>query len=186
MYMSRDSNIQEVVMKALMGAGLISLALVAPNALKLLKSVISSKQREYKKSYINNRVIKNLKQKGLITFENTSKGTFVKLTSKGESVVEKLKYGSLQIKKQKRWDKKWRVIMFDIKENRRKTRDLFRRQLQGLGFIQIQKSVWVYPYPCDSVVKLLKADLAVGKDILYMTVETLENDGWLRKEFGLG
>jgi hypothetical protein len=32
---------------------------------------------------------------------------------------------------------------------------------------------------------MLKSNLFVGKDILYMTVDKLENDKWLKNEFGL-
>ncbi len=183
--MKERGETEDVVIKVIASIGLVSLSVIAPNALGLLKPIISKDKQKQKEYYIRNKVIKNLKEKGLVSFEKTNKGTFVRLTSKGKSLVEKIEEKELKINKPKRWDKKWRVIIFDIKENRRKTRDQFRRQLQNLDFIQIQRSVWVHPYPCDSLVKMLKADLSVGKDILYMTVESLENDGWLRREFGL-
>ncbi len=184
--MIKRSKTIDVVVKMIAASGVVSLALLAPNSLKLLKfTSLSKKQRQNKEFYIKNKVIKNLEKKGLIKFVDKNGEKYVRLTKKGDSLVEKIEKGEIQIKKQKKWDGKWRVIMFDIKETRRKTRDHFRIQLQNLNFKQIQRSVWVHPYPCDSVVKMLKADLAVGKDILYMTVESLENDGWLRKEFGL-
>ena len=124
-------------------------------------------------------------RKNYKSFKKENGEIFARLTKKGDSIIRKMELGRIKIKKQKKWDNKWRVIMFDIKENRRKTRDQFRIYLQGLDFRQIQKSVWVCPYPCESVIKLLKADLAIGKDILYMTVESIENDYWIKKEFNL-
>ena len=32
---------------------------------------------------------------------------------------------------------------------------------------------------------MLKSNLFLGKDVLYMTVEKIENDKWLKESFGL-
>jgi hypothetical protein len=32
---------------------------------------------------------------------------------------------------------------------------------------------------------LLKADMHIGKDVLYAIIEEIENDGWIRKHFSL-
>lgn len=52
----------------------------------------------------------------------------------------------LQWRKQK-WDKRWRVVIYDIPESDRLKRDLLRRWLKRLGFGQWQISVWVSPHP---------------------------------------
>ena len=75
--------------------------------------------------------------------------------------------------------------MFDIKEFRRRDRDLLRDELRNFGFQKLQASVWVSPRDATDIIPLLKADLGIGKDILYMTVESIENDPALRKQFGL-
>ena len=80
---------------------------------------------------------------------------------------------------------RWRVVIFDIPENRRGSRDLFRKTLRAAGFVQLQQSVWVYPYDCEDLIILLKADLKVGRGIVYMIVEKIENDKWLRERFSL-
>jgi len=54
-----------------------------------------------------------------------------------------------------------------------------------IGFVHLQDSVWTYPYDCEDLIVLLKADFKIGKDILYMIVDELEGDWRLRKEFGL-
>ena len=51
---------------------------------------------------------------------------------------------------------KYRVIIFDISEMRRKDRDKLRRIIRGFGFICLQNSVWVYPYHCQEIIELLK------------------------------
>ena len=57
--------------------------------------------------------------------------------------------------------------------------------MRELGFIRLQDSVWVYPYDCEDLMALLKADLKLGSAVLYMVVEHIENDKHLRAEFGL-
>lgn len=54
-----------------------------------------------------------------------------------------------------------------------------------IGFIRLQDSVWIYPYDCEDLLTLLKADLKVGKDLLYMIVDSLEGDAKIRLFFGL-
>ena len=54
-----------------------------------------------------------------------------------------------------------------------------------IGFVRLQDSVWVYPYDCEDLIVLLKADFKIGKDVLYMIVDELQGDWERRKEFGL-
>ena len=53
-----------------------------------------------------------------------------------------------KIKKQK-WDTKWRIIIFDIPQELHKERVKLRAKLKTLGFYMLQKSVFVFPYPCE-------------------------------------
>lgn len=54
-----------------------------------------------------------------------------------------------------------------------------------LGFVRLQDSVWVYPYDCEDLITLLKADLKVGKDVLYVVADRIEYDQPLRTLFDL-
>ena len=49
----------------------------------------------------------------------------------------------------KRWDRRWRVLVFDIAEEKREVRDRLRAKLKELGFGMIQKSVWLSPHPFE-------------------------------------
>ena len=89
----------------------------------------------------------------------------------------------MQLNKRKRWDKHWRVIIFDIPERRRGTRDRLRIVMREAGFYRLQDSVWLYPHDCEDFVTLLKADLKIGAAVLYMVVEKIENDSKLKEHF---
>ncbi len=112
-------------------------------------------------------------------------GGHLRVTSKGRKYLAHLEYSEYKLKKSKRWDGKWRVLIFDIPETRRSLRDKVRFTLRDMGFVLLQNSVWIYPYDCEDVVTLLKHDLRTGKQLLYMIVEELEGGNDLKKIFGL-
>ncbi|MBI2482259.1 MAG: CRISPR-associated endonuclease Cas2 [Candidatus Vogelbacteria bacterium] len=176
----KKADLKMAVLAVVATSGLLLWAAVAPNTLQLLKS-INKKGKKRRLSYINNQVISKLITDGLL--EN--KEGKVNLTPKGEIVLGKYELGERGIKKPKKWDGKYHLIIFDIKERRRKVRDELRLWLERLGFVRLQNSVWVYPYDCQEVVALLKADLAIGKDVIYLTSDYIENDIWLKRKLGL-
>ncbi len=176
----------KITLKVIAAAGIVSVAVLAPNALQAFKILDDSRRSsQYKRKYHLSRIITNLKNKGLVYVEDKKGQKFVRLTKKGEKLVKKLEIDDVRIKKPKQWDKKWRVVIFDIKEHRKNARNNLRKHLQILGFVKLQNSVWVIPYECDEVIALLKAFHHIGKDVLYMVVDKIENDRWLRQEFSL-
>jgi CRISPR-associated endonuclease Cas2 len=177
-------RVSQIILSVVKIAGVLAVAAVAPNAVQLLRHLPNSKSRTcYCPAYINE-TIKRMTTRGLIKLEHEKGQTYVKLTDKGQLELSRFQAKERMLSK-KKWDGKWRVLIFDIKEYRRSTRDVLRKELIGFGFIRLQNSVWVNPYECSEITVLLKADLQIGKDLLYMTVEKLENDKWLRKSFAL-
>ena len=87
--------------------------------------------------------------------------------------------------KKQKWDGRWRVVIFDVWENTRAKRDRLRYEIKNFGFIQLQRSVWIYPFECFDFIELLKNDLSFGKNIRYMVVQKLDHDDKLRKYFKL-
>jgi CRISPR-associated endonuclease Cas2 len=172
---------KKAVLSSIAVAGVLSLALIVPNALQLLRPFVKGRKK-YSVTYSLNRSIFRLQKQNLIYFEKTSKGTFVRLTEKGSRYL----HTHLDTPpKPKKWDKKWRILIFDIKEAKRNVRDQLRHALINLGFKHLQHSVWVYPYDCEDLIVLLKADFRIGKDILYIIAEKIENDRILKSYFNL-
>jgi CRISPR-associated endonuclease Cas2 len=89
------------------------------------------------------------------------------------------------LNRNKKWDKKWRVLIFDIPESRKSDRDKIRNSLLSIGFSKLQNSVWVYPYDCENIISLLKADTEIGDRVLYIIAEAIENEDELKKHFNL-
>jgi CRISPR-associated endonuclease Cas2 len=181
----KRKNIQKIILNTIFATGMLSIALVAPNVISVIKKLEGSSKRKKDLKYSINASFTRLKEKGLIEIVEVSGKKVARITKKGESKLDFLDKHNFKLKIPKKWDGRWRVVIFDIKESRSKTRFLLRKTLSGIGFIRLQNSVWVYPYDCEDLISLLKADFKVGKDVLYMIVEKVENDQPLHKIFNL-
>lgn len=103
-----------------------------------------------------NQLLKRLKLQGLIAFSDKSnREESIKLTEQGRRRAVAYKFYNLSLKPRKKWDGKWRIVLFDIPEQKKKTRDALRRKLKRLGFLEFQKSVFIYPYPCEDEINFV-------------------------------
>lgn len=110
---------------------------------------------------------------------------YLRITEAGRKALA-FEQAKVALKNQKKkWDGRWRMVVFDIPERRRNIRIRLRDFMREVGFVRLQDSVWVYPYDCEDFVALLKAELKVGKDVLYAIVDTIEHDNNIRKHFHL-
>ena len=61
------------------------------------------------------------------------------------------------------WDGKWRIVIFDIPESKRRVRDLFRRRLKEWKFRVWQKSVWIIKRNVTEKLRKLIAELEINQ-----------------------
>mgnify|MGYP001558577345 CR=1 FL=1 len=173
-------NMRRAILMTIGLAGVLTVAAVAPGAVQLLKVTgINARLR-----YQTKTVLGKLKQKGEIEFVERNGKRYVQLTERGERVLE-LSGERLATAKPKKWDRRYRLVMFDIPERRKRIRDALRFKMSDVGFLRVQDSAWVYPYDCEEFIALLKAELHLGKDVLYAVIEEIDNDAWIRKHFNL-
>lgn len=177
----KKKNIQKIILNSIAAAGILSLGLLAPNALQALKPL--GLDRNFKSN--TNRSLSRLISLGLVVFVEKDGKKYLKLTEKGKLKLMTLEKDNFKFNKPQKWDKKWRIVIFDIPQRRRLQRDKLRFTLKQIGFVKLQHSVWVYPYDCEELITLLKLDFKVGKEILYIIAEKIENDKLLRKYFKL-
>jgi len=175
----KREHLQKIVLSTIQIAGILSVGLVAPNVLSAMDKLgLLPKARQ--KEYISSSASK-LAKRGLLKFEN---GHY-QLTKEGKKTLHTWEIENYKLNKPKHWDKKWRVVIFDIPEKKKKVRDQVRNLFVSAGFERLQDSVWVYPYDCENIIGLLKTDLGIGRDVLYMIVDEIENDRHLREIFKL-
>lgn len=178
---ARIAAVQKAVLYALAAAGGLTMALVAPNALQVLEQFGWVQTRRSPKATVN-RSVERLERAGLVKKDERG---FVEVTLKGQKRLAEIERADYELPRPKRWDGKWRIVSFDIKEKRREVRALLRMTLEAVGFVHLHHSVWVYPYECEEFISLLKADYHAGVEVLYIVAEYVENDGWLRRRFEL-
>jgi len=94
--------------------------------------------------------IRRLRKNGLIEQEKSDEGKRVlKLTQIGRDFLGE----------EEKWDGKYRIVIWDIPEKKRRLRDLFRRRLKDWEFKRWQKSVWVSKKNVTDKLRKLIADL---------------------------
>ena len=178
----RNTNIKKILLGVVGGAGMLAVGLVAGNAIQVLKQFENRDWKKNPKYQLKNSLSK-LINTGLVEFVEKNNKKYLQLTNKGKLKLAQLGEYNYKIKKPKKWDKKWRVIIFDIPQARKRQRELLRFTLKQIGFVRLQHSVWVYPYDCEELITMLKLDFKFGKEVLYMVVDKIENDKPLLQNF---
>lgn len=107
------------------------------------KSLYGWVPNRYKRKNFYNLVWKSLKTGDIEKIVKNDK-VYLRLSGRGKSkVIRDFPMAAFQNKK---WDGKWRIVLFDIEEKSRRIRDLFRAKLKELGFQMVQKSVYITPH----------------------------------------
>lgn len=150
----RVSRVRTAVLSTLQVGGLLGIAVVAPNVAGLLARAYT--KREYEKTRY---VLYRLVDKGLVVKRESG----YELTDKGHKTLDRERLSPVRPRK---WDRKWRMVIFDIPEARKGYRNVLRDSLKRIGFLKVQHSVWIYPYDCEELVALLKADYHLGKEVI--------------------
>ncbi|MEK6839366.1 MAG: hypothetical protein AABX72_00325 [Nanoarchaeota archaeon] len=164
----------------------VGMMVMAPNAVRLLKSVEKAIGPSPRLGRRVSQKYSELIAQGIFRRTNTQHGSHIELTEKGMKITEELSQREeVRPTKQKKWDQKWRIIMFDIWERRRNVRDELRETLKEIGFVKVQDSAWAYPYPCEKLLIFLRTHLKLGRGILYIVADEIEHDEKLRQHFKL-
>ena len=174
---TRRNQLRKIILETVKAAGILSLVFVAPNVVGAMAKVgliPSGRQKD-----VVERTSRRLVRVGLMEWHDSK----LRLTQKGDRALRALRLQEFSQLRPRRWDNKWRVLIFDIPERRKGLRLRLRTTLQAIGFVRLQDSVWVYPYDCEDLITLLKADFHVGNDVLYMIVDSIEHDAELRRRF---
>lgn len=108
------------------------------------KNPFFEKYRKDKNKIKFRKLIHHLKTHNYIRVKNLENKKAIVLTDKGLSKA--LKASFIMEGKEKRKDGKWIMLMFDVPEKWRKSRNLLRSILHNLGYKMFQQSVWVTPY----------------------------------------
>lgn len=153
--MKTKDKISKDLLKYIAIGGLITLAMLSPvGGPKIVKALL--KQLKYKLKQIRSSAY-YLKKRGLVEFiKEDSKNVTVKITNNGKKYLRTFDIDNMILNQPVTWDKKWRLVIFDVPEKHKKAREALRRKLKDLNFLRLQDSVWVTPYPCEDEIRFLR------------------------------
>jgi DNA-binding transcriptional regulator PaaX len=139
-----------------------------------------NKRKEWNKINQTLRYLKKKRQVQIITRDINSVG--LKITDEGRKIADFVDVTNLKLRKNSIWDGKWRIVIFDVPNDKSKNRLAFIRELKDLGFIMVQRSVWAYPYECRKEVEIIRNYFEIGKFVTYIESSEIE-DGhlWLKR-----
>ncbi len=163
--------------------GIVFLAAGLGNAMQVFS--MFKKSNKYSRNQIKS-AITNLHRQKLVEYASDNNGLItVRLTTKGESRLKTFSIDLIKIEKSKNWNGKWHLVMFDLPVRYSKIRDSLRFKLKQLGFIQFQKSVWIYPYPCLDEILFIADYYKIGEYVEILEISHLMREEKFKKSFNL-
>jgi len=185
----RMNETTKEILVALATAGAIMVAASSPYfLLNVTKVYLKRKKLPAHKEKMRkiSQAFSSLKRNRLIVLREKNGDFLVQLTEKGKRKVDKIQFEKMEIKKPKIWDKKWRVVIFDIPDKKKKVaREALREKLKHLDFYPLQKSVWVHCYPCEREIQFLAELFHITPYINIIVGEKIYDDVKLKAHFNL-
>lgn len=167
------------------GLGIAAVSILAPQLpYFLLKAYLKEKLKEpYSQSQMHNS-ISYLKRKKFIAFEYKENKIKVILTKLGHQHLNKIAFEEIKIQPV-RWDGRWRLLTFDIPEYKKGARQTFRRKIKEISFFHFQRSVFIFPFPCNKEIDEMTKLLEIRPFVHLITCDRFAGDSSLLKKFKL-
>lgn len=178
------SEITKDVFSWLCIGGAIAIAATSPY---FLQNVLRShrKFKKYPKRKISS-TFDQLRRQGFLLIQTRNKQIYISLTEKGRKRAGMFQINSLKIQKPKSWDKKWRLLIFDVAEKRKIVREALRGKLKEIGFQLFQESVWICPYDCEDEIALLNDFFGLSdKEVQLVIADKIASEAYWKKNFGI-
>jgi hypothetical protein len=179
----KSANLTKEILITLAKVGIFTIGATSPYFLtSLIKYYFRNKIRE------RARRLKELERKKLVEFKYLPNHEIrVVLSHQGKKLVRQYDLDNLKISKTKSWDKKWRIILYDIPQHRKKASVILAKKFHDLGLYQLQKSVWVSPYDCLAELEFICAvfELDINHSFFYLTIHELPRCEKIKKFFNL-
>lgn len=130
------------------------------------------------------RSLRYLKRKNFIAFPaKGKKGQFV-VTRPGNKRLSEIELEEITIKPGP-WDGRWRIVMFDVPEVKSGKRHIIRKKLKQLGFYHFQRSVFLFPFPCEEEIAKIKEILDIETEVHLLTADGFPGDEELIRTYNL-
>jgi len=170
------------ILIAAVAGGAIATVCVLPGMAVLFKMFNAQGTKE---RYRVKQAIAAMERKGYVIRSVVKGAEKLVVTEKGKYWIRPYTAPDVHIKRPKKWDKKWRVLTFDIPESKKKVRHEISLKIKDMGMVAIQDSVFISPFPCKKEIDQLVEYYAVKECFVYMEADTIESREDLIKKFKL-
>jgi DNA-binding transcriptional regulator PaaX len=165
-------------------AGVAAVSVVAPNIFAAVGR-LGGRRRFFEKPQLQ-KAVAYLKKKRYVRGAGDGRyGYQLEITKEGALVMLSHSLKELRIKPMPQWDGYWRIVIFDIPNRHKWSRDTLRRQLKTMEFYPLQESVFVSRYPCDEEIKFLCTLLNITDYVRLITTREVLPDDDLKKFFSV-
>lgn len=171
------------LLKIAVGGGVVATVLIIPNAaqaldkpLKYFLNTLDGRARDREMR----RISVYMKKRGLVTGDYEHGLIITKL---GRDRAKKVEFDQMNIQPPKKWDNKWRIVMFDIPESHKVRRNSLTQKLKQLGFKQLQRSVWIHPFSCRMEIERTCLAYGVSKYVTYIETTHIDHQDKLITRF---
>ncbi|MBU3965538.1 CRISPR-associated endonuclease Cas2 [Patescibacteria group bacterium] len=181
--MKKDTakNITKSILFSLFALGAVGAIITLPGLALLGKEFTGWKK--YKRFRLKS-TFKRLEDQKMIKFFEKDDGVIeLELTQKGHKRILRYQFEDMKIKIPHKWDGFWRMVSFDIPNNKKQAREALREKLIKLGFYKFQESVFVHPYDCKNEIDFIKNIFNIGPFVSFIVAKEIDNDFKLRKVF---
>jgi len=127
--------------------------------------------------------INYLRQKKLIKTVIKGNEKFYEITKKGREQIAWNKINKVTKRQSGNWDGFFRIVMFDIPESKKSTREVIRNKLEQIGFLAAQKSVFIYPFECKEEINAISFFCSSSTYLKYLVVQIIDGQEELIDEF---
>lgn len=167
----------------------LGVILAAPRSGSVLKGVVRDlsdwdEWKIFNQRYLR-RSLNNLARNELIEIKRHGDGATVKITRKGETQIYKWAIENFEIPRSNKWDGLWRLVIYDVLDGKKGTRDRLRQVLENAGFYRLQESIYLQAFSCEREVEFLRSYLGVRAEVRLILAKSIENDEVFKKYFGI-
>lgn len=107
----------------------------------------------------------------------------IEITEKGRKKLLKFNLDDMDLGQ--KTDGKWRIIIYDISESKKKERDFLREILKRMKFLKLQRSIYLTPFICEDEIEYLKQMFGVGDEVKILKITGIDNEQAYKEYFGI-
>ncbi len=180
----RLGKTQQKVVMLLLGGVALSLSANPKKQFQILGEIYDE-LKKFDEKFLK-RSIRSLYESRVIKAKTNKDGTVtLVLSDEGEKRAISCNIDNIKIRKPKKWDGKWRFVLFDVPERKRLIRNALRHHLKTIGFFEFQKSVFVHPYDCKDEIDYIIEMNEAREFVRFVVADSVDNELHIKSFFNL-